>query len=47
MDRLRFATFLAPNVLPVYETVTEQVGRRLGLATDLIVETSYEACERG
>jgi phosphonate transport system substrate-binding protein len=46
MDRLTFATYLAPNVLPVYEAVTEEVGRRLGLATSLVVETSYESCER-
>ena len=46
MERLRFGTYLAPNVLPVYELVTEEVGRRLGIATELVVETSYESCER-
>jgi ABC-type phosphate/phosphonate transport system substrate-binding protein len=46
MDRLGFASYLAPNVLPVYEVVTEEVGRRLGIDTDLVVETSYESCER-
>ena len=46
MDRLRFATYLAPNVLPVYEAVTEEVGRRLGIDTQLVVETSYDSCER-
>jgi phosphonate transport system substrate-binding protein len=46
MDRLRFGTYLAPNVLPVYEVVTEEVGRRLGIDTQLVVETSYESCER-
>jgi phosphonate transport system substrate-binding protein len=46
MDRLRFGTFLAPNVLPVYEAITEEVGRRLGMPTELVVETSYESCER-
>ena len=44
MDRLRFGTFLAPNILPVYEAVTEEVGRRLGIETELVVETDYEAC---
>lgn len=44
MDRLRFGTYLAPNVLPVYEAVTQEVGRRLGLATELVVETSYDGC---
>lgn len=46
MDRLRFASYLAPNVLPVYEAVAEEVGRRLGIDTELVVETSYDSCER-
>jgi len=46
LDRLRFGTFLAPNVMPVYEAVAEEVGRRLGVETDLHVETDYEACAR-
>jgi ABC-type phosphate/phosphonate transport system substrate-binding protein len=45
-DRLRFGTYLAPSVLPVYEAVTDEVGRRLGIDTELVVETSYESCER-
>jgi phosphonate transport system substrate-binding protein len=44
MDRLRFGTFLAPNILPVYEAVTEAVGRHLGVETELFVETDYAAC---
>ena len=36
MDRLRFGTFLAPNIMPVYEAVTEEVGRRLGVETELV-----------
>ena len=47
MDRLRFGTFLAPNIMPVYEAVTEEVGRRLGIETELFIETDYEACARG
>jgi phosphonate transport system substrate-binding protein len=46
MDRLAFATYLAPNVLPVYEAVVEAVGRHLDMPTDLVVETSYESCRR-
>lgn len=46
MDRLRFGTFLAPNIMPVYRAVTEEVGRRLGIHTELVVETDYEACAR-
>lgn len=46
MERLRFGTYLAPSVLPVYEAIAAEVGRRLGLATELVVETSYESCRR-
>ena len=44
MNRLRFGTFLAPSIMPVYQAVTEEVGRRLGIETELVVETDYEAC---
>jgi phosphonate transport system substrate-binding protein len=46
MQRLRFGTYLAPSVLPVYETITDEVGRLLGVAAELVVETSYESCRR-
>ena len=46
MDRLRIGTYLAPNILPVYEAVTDEIGRRLGLPTELVVETDYESCAR-
>ena len=48
LDRLRFGTYLASNVTAValYELVTEEVGRRLSLPTELVVETSYESCEK-
>jgi len=47
-DRLRFGTYLASNVTAVdlYEQVTEEVGRRLGVASELVVESSYESCEK-
>src|ERR671918_604215 len=47
-DRLRFGTYLVSNAttLALYELVTEEVGRRLDLPTELVVETSYESCER-
>lgn len=44
MNRLLFGTFLAPNIMPVYEAVAEAVGRRLGIATDLTVADDYESC---
>jgi hypothetical protein len=46
MDRLRFGTYLAPNIMPVYEVLTEEVGRRLDIRTELVVETDYESCKR-
>jgi phosphonate transport system substrate-binding protein len=46
LDRLRFGTFLAPNIMPVYKAVTEEVGRALGVETELFVETDYEACAK-
>jgi phosphonate transport system substrate-binding protein len=46
MEQLRFGTYLAPNIMPVYEAVTEEVGRRLRIPTRLVVETSYESCKR-
>ncbi|MGH2655835.1 MAG: PhnD/SsuA/transferrin family substrate-binding protein [Actinomycetota bacterium] len=47
-DRLRFGSYLVSNAttLALYELVTEEVGRRLDLPTELVVETSYESCER-
>lgn len=44
MADLRFATFLAPNMLPVYQAIADAVGDRLGLTTELVVETDYESC---
>jgi phosphonate transport system substrate-binding protein len=38
---LRFVTFLAPNLLPLYEFITRHAGRRLGLPTELAVGSSY------
>lgn len=44
MADLRFGTFLAPNMLPVYAAIADVVGERLGLSTELVVETDYENC---
>ena len=46
MNHLSFGTFLAPTVMPVYQAVADEVGRRLGVETDLVVETDYEACAK-
>ncbi len=41
---LRFGTFLAPNMLRVYQAIADAVGDRLGTTTELIVETDHENC---
>ena len=44
MADLRFGTFLAPNMMPVYSAIADAVGETLGLSTELVVETDYENC---
>lgn len=44
MPDLRFGTFLAPDMLPVYEMIARKVGDALGLSTELVVETDYDNC---
>jgi ABC transporter, phosphonate, periplasmic substrate-binding protein len=44
---LRFATFLAPNLLPVYRFLAEQISHRLGRPVELVVGTSLDQLERG
>jgi phosphonate transport system substrate-binding protein len=44
---LRLATFLAPNIRPVYEAVAEYVGRALGLAVELVDGRSFEQFAAG
>src|SRR5579884_1651624 len=44
---IRFATYLAPNMLPVYRAVVAYVGRRLGRRTELAVGESFAAFESG
>jgi len=39
---LRFASFLAPAMFPVYEFISRHVGHRLGVATELSVGRSYD-----
>ena len=38
---LRFVTFLAPNLLPLYEFIALHAGRQLGLSTEMAVGSSY------
>jgi phosphonate transport system substrate-binding protein len=44
---LRFATFLAPSVYPVYAAICEYVGRGLGVPVELVVGRSFDQFERG
>jgi phosphonate transport system substrate-binding protein len=44
---LRFATFLAPNMLPVYRLLADRIGRRLGRRVELVVGRSFDQFEAG
>ncbi len=44
MADIRFGTFLAPEMLPVYQAIADGIGRRIGATTELVVETDYENC---
>jgi phosphonate transport system substrate-binding protein len=44
---IRLATFLAPNMLPVYQRVVEYIGQCLGCPATLSVGASFAAFERG
>ena len=44
---IRFATYLAPNMYPVYRCVAHYVGRQLGCRTELTVGESFTAFASG
>jgi phosphonate transport system substrate-binding protein len=44
---LRFATFLAPNMLPVYRFLADRIGQRLGRRVELVVGRSFDQFEQG
>jgi phosphonate transport system substrate-binding protein len=44
---LRFATFLAPNMLPVYQLLADQIAHRLGRPVQLVVGRSFDQFEQG
>ncbi len=44
MKTLRFGTFLAPNIMPVYRAIADAVTETLAIRTELVVETSYDNC---
>jgi phosphonate transport system substrate-binding protein len=45
--KVRIATFLAPNMLPVYEFVVDAIGRELGCGAELIVGDAFEQFGNG
>jgi len=44
---LRFATFLAPNMAPVYRFLADRIGDRLGRPVELVVGRSFDQFEAG
>jgi phosphonate transport system substrate-binding protein len=44
---LRFATFLAPNMAPVYRFLADRIGDRLGRPVELVVGRSFDQFEHG
>ena len=44
---LRFATFLAPNMLPVYGFLADRIGQHLGRPVELVVGRSFDQFEQG
>jgi len=44
---LRFATFLAPNMVPVYRFLAARIGDRLGRPVELMVGASFDQFGRG
>ena len=44
---LRFATFLAPNMLPVYRFLAARIGERLDRPVELMVGRSFDQFEAG
>ena len=39
---LRFASYLAPSIFPVYAFIAEYVGRKLGCETELKIGSSFD-----
>jgi phosphonate transport system substrate-binding protein len=44
---LRFGTFLAPNMVPVYQFLADRIANRLGRPVELVVGSSFDQFERG
>jgi phosphonate transport system substrate-binding protein len=46
-EPLRFGTFLAPNMVPVYQFLADRIANRLGRPVELVVGSSFDQFERG
>ncbi len=46
-DPLRFVTFLAPSIKPMYQYIAEYISERLGMATELTVAEDYTPATNG
>src|SRR5829696_8428010 len=44
---LRFVTFLAPNMAPVYRFLADRIGQRLGRRVELVVGRSFDQFQAG
>jgi phosphonate transport system substrate-binding protein len=44
---LRFATFLAPNMLPVYRFLADRIGEQVGRRVELVAGSSFDQFELG
>jgi phosphonate transport system substrate-binding protein len=45
--KLRIATFLSSNMLPVYEFIVDAIGRELGYGAELVVGASFDQFANG
>jgi len=44
---LRFATFLAPSMFPVYQAIVDYVGQAVGATTELVIGESFDVFAAG
>lgn len=42
MEAIRIATFLAPNVYPVYRFIVEYIGQKLDYPTEFVYASSHD-----
>lgn len=47
IPKIRFASFLAPNMFPVYQFIADYAGERLGVPTELFTGASFDQFASG